>query len=72
VKQERRDCIPATPGELNYQITQLVRNYLLTHPNYNDGLNAVMGALMGVLLEMYRRKAVPYEDKKIEENGDAW
>lgn len=63
---------PMEPGELNYQITMLVQQYLdevgLSYTSIND----VVGALEGAKLEFYRRVAVPYEDKKIKENGDVY
>lgn len=60
------------PGVLNYQITVLVDNFIRAHGlNYNN-INSVMGALEGAKLEFYRRVAVPYENKKIEENGDVY
>jgi hypothetical protein len=35
-------------------------------------INDIVGALEGAKLEFYRRVAVPYEDKKIIENGDVF
>jgi len=32
----------------------------------------VIGALEACKLEFYRRAVVPYEDKKIKENGDVY
>jgi hypothetical protein len=69
-----------TAGELNYLFTKLSLNYLEelrtlyphlennTYQHYND----VIGALEGAKLEFYRRVVVPYEDKKIEQNGDVY
>lgn len=63
----------ATPGELNYQITQLCRMYLTWHsPIAYQDLNDVIGALECAKQELYRRIAVPYEDKKISQNGDVY
>jgi hypothetical protein len=55
----RRDLKPhakvaTNPGELNFQVTSLVDDYVLVH-----GLS-------------YRRIAAPYEDEKIERNGDVY
>lgn len=58
-------------GELNYAITQLVTEYLGSSPTYVT-LNAVIGALECAKLELYRRVAAPYEDRKKEENGDVY
>ena len=60
---------PKTAGELNYAITMLVQGYLGEEPNYQL-FNDAIGALEGAKLELYRRQVVPYEDVKIEENGD--
>lgn len=62
---------PETAGELNYCITQLVKNFLGEKPNY-ERYNAAIGALESAKLELYRRKVVPYEDLKIQENGDVY
>lgn len=64
-----RDIIK-TPGELNYKLTELCIEYLDT-PSYQD-YNDVIGALEACKLEFYRRLVSPYEDKKIEENGDVY
>ena len=48
-----------TPGELNYQFTILMTQYVKDHPGY-QGINDVMGALEGAKLEFYRRFAAPY------------
>jgi hypothetical protein len=83
IKPERRmlldpnggmnDQSPATvSGELNYQITMLIKQYWDNHgPNYQC-INDILGALSGSKDEFYRRIAIPYEDIKIKENGDVW
>lgn len=61
-----------TPGELNYAITQLVVDYLRRHkPNYAT-LNEIIGALESAKLEFYSRVVRPYEDTKIQQNGDVY
>ena len=55
-------------GELNYSITRLLLA-VQGDARYRD-LNELIGALECAKLELYRRKAAPYEDKKIAENGD--
>jgi hypothetical protein len=63
-----------TCGELNYVITLILKRYAhdrlegLTYGAIND----VLGALEGAKLEFYRRVVVPYESKKIVENGDVY
>jgi hypothetical protein len=61
-----------TPGELNYRITLLLKRYLAWHgPSYQT-LNDILGALEGVKLEFYRRRAAPYEEQKMILNGDVY
>ena len=59
-----------TQGELNYRITSLCIQYLETNGLHYSVINEVVGALECAKLEFYRRVAIPYEDKKIKENGD--
>ena len=66
------DVTPETPGELNYLLTQLCRMYIEAHGMKYQHINDVLGALEGAKLEFYRRVAAPYEDKKIQENGDVY
>ena len=78
IKQERREAIlkgekPQDAGELNFAITMLVDNYLKEKGGVRYAqLNEVIGAMDCAKLELYRRVAAPYEDKKIEENGDVY
>lgn len=84
IRQDRRDRIDAAmeelldaltdlgqePGDLNYVITRII------HDNINQtgmsyiNLNTVMGVLESATQEFYRRIVAPYEDQKIESNGD--
>lgn len=61
-----------TPGELNYFLTLHILSYLLRHGESYTNYNAVIGVLENIKLELYRRKIAPYEDKKMEENGDVF
>lgn len=77
VKQDTRDLLdhgypPQTPGELNYNVTRLVVNYVNNHGLSYATINEIVGALEGAKLEFYRRVAAPYEDTKITENGDVY
>lgn len=78
IKQDRRDAIragakPLDAGELNFAISALVDAYLKDKgPIRYANLNEVVGALDCAKLELYRRVAVPYEDQKIDENGDVY
>ena len=62
--------MPRTCGELNYLITMIVKNYI-DIPSYTR-INEAVGVLECAKLELYRRMAVPYEDKKCKINGDVY
>jgi hypothetical protein len=63
---------PILPGELNYAITRLLKQYMDKHGVRYQTINDILGALEGAKLEFYRRVAVPYEAGKIAENGDVY
>lgn len=59
-------------GELNFQISQLVDAYIeRTGVKYNT-FNDVIGVLEALKLELYRRFVGPYEESKIDSNGDVF
>ena len=58
---------PLNAGELQYLIAVMIKS--MDTSRYQN-MNDIMGALAGAQMEFYRRTVVPYEDKKIEENGD--
>ena len=60
-----------TAGELNYQITKIIIDYFHVRRNY-QAINDIVGALEGAKLEFYARVARPYEDTKIQQNGDVY
>lgn len=64
--------IPETAGELNYVLTMIFKEYLEVNGESYQRHAEIHGVLIGALLEFYRRKSAPYEDKKIEENGDVY
>ena len=65
--------LPAkTAGELNYLLTQDILKYWKGSFGNYQAINDVIGALEGAKQEFYRRVVVPYEDKKIIENGDVY
>jgi hypothetical protein len=80
IKQEERTFLDQninphlnlTPGALNYCITRLINLYLTYHGKGYSVINEVIGVLECAKLELYRRIASPYEDKKKEENGDVY
>lgn len=63
---------PLTPGELNYLLTMTCIKYLESRGESYQTYNNIIGALECAKLEMYRRSIAPYEDKKIQENGDVY
>jgi hypothetical protein len=60
-----------TPGELQYKIALLINEYMGNKCDYQT-LNDVMGALAGAQQEFYRRIVAPYENEKLETNGDVY
>lgn len=57
-------------GELNYLVTQLLLEYLETKGLSYATCNDIVGALDNAKDEFKRRVQDPYEDTKIELNGD--
>jgi hypothetical protein len=77
ISQENRDAIdsgsvPMHSGELNYLFTCICNDYLRQYGLSYQRVNDLIGALEGAKLELYRRIASPYEDKKMVENGDVY
>lgn len=54
-------------GALNYAVTKILKE--LYEPKYFN-YNRAMGVLCSIQAEWYRRDVGPYEDEKINENGD--
>jgi predicted DNA-binding protein with PD1-like motif len=59
-------------GDLNFLFTHEIKKYMNLKGVSYKTINDVIGALEGAKLEFYRRVAAPYEDTKIEENGDVY
>lgn len=59
-------------GELNYLITILCDTYLYNKGINYSNINNAIGVLECAKLELYRRIAVNYENKKLEINGDVY
>ena len=77
IKYERREKIamldnPKTVGELNYLITNECAEWIKRNGLSYSTINEVVGVLECAKLEFYRRIATPYEDKKMNENGDVY
>lgn len=66
------DTLINDPGELNYLITSLVISYITARPESYKIYNDAIGALESAKLELYRRKVIPYENLKIQTNGDVY
>lgn len=62
----------STPGELNYVISRLIDEYVSQQGMNYTTLNSVVGVLECAKNEFYRRVVVPYEDQKLEENGEVY
>jgi len=62
-----------TAGGLNYLITRLILRYIeATGGTSYTRINEVIGVLECAKLELYRRRAAAYEDKKMDQNGDVY
>lgn len=77
IKREARARVintlqPRTPGELNFLFSSMAAGYVRAHGLSYTTINDVIGAIEGAKQEFYRRVAAPYEDAKIEENGDVF
>ena len=78
IKPELRSSILLEPesisnaGELNYYISTLINNFINQKGKSYAVINESIGALECAKLELYRRIAAPYEDTKIEDNGDVY
>lgn len=57
-------------GDFQYAIAKMIKSYMERKGLKYQTCNDVMGALAGAQMEFYRRTVAPYEDSKIEENGD--
>lgn len=61
---------PENAGELNYVFSKIAHAYWDRCGQNYQAFNDIIGAFEGAKLELYRRKVAPYEDTKIEQNGD--
>ena len=64
--------LPNSGGELNYVISSIIDEYLSEYGKNYTNINEVIGVLECAKLELYRRVAAPYEDEKIDQNGDVY
>lgn len=63
---------PFQVGLVNYTIARLISRLLKQSGLSYATLNQMIGALECCKLELYRRLAASYEDRKIEQNGDVF
>ena len=61
-----------TTGQLNFQLTMVVIEYLKSHGLYYDTCNDIVGALDNAKDEFRRLVQHPYEDKKIKESRSVY
>ena len=59
-------------GMMNYCISTLISKTLSAHGTNYALINELIGVLECAKLELYRRVASPYEDTKVQENGDVY
>jgi hypothetical protein len=64
--------VAKTPGELNFAMSQLIKGYIAMNGTSYGTFNAIVGAMECLKMELYRRLAAPYEDKKLAENGEVF
>lgn len=62
--------VPKSAGELNYVLSRIAKRYANSNGANYQAMNDVMGAFDGASREFYRRTVAPYEDMKLEQNGD--
>jgi len=67
VVNEMVDCEIKADGDLNYILYKYCQNHI--KPSYNN-LKNFCGELRQCATEIERRLLAPYEESKIEENGD--
>jgi hypothetical protein len=72
VSRDGSNLLAETAGELNYQITECITDYLRGAVLNYQLINDVIGALEGAKLEFVRRIVNPYETAKMLENGDIY
>ena len=61
-----------TPGEMNFIITTIIKDWLDKGPKNYTSYNSMIGVLECAKQELYRRMIAPYEDMKKEDNGDVY
>lgn len=62
----------ANVGELTFQITSLLQDYLVEHGLRYQQIAEILGALEGARLDFIDQVVVGYEHGKAEANGNVW
>lgn len=60
------------PGPFNYAVSSLIEKTFLREGVSYAKINAAIGVLECIKLELYRKVAAPYEQKKESENGSVY
>ena len=63
---------PQTAGELTYVLTRFADAWIAVEGLSYDAIAGAIAAFECSKLELYRRVAAPYEDSKMEANGDVY
>ncbi len=63
---------PENPGELNFNFSTYINNYIKEKGLNYTTINEVIGVLECCKLELYRRVVAPLEDVKCKTNGDVF
>lgn len=58
-------------GNFNFFVSSVINKLLYKNLSYSM-INELIGALECTKLELYRRMASPYEDKKSKDNGEVY
>lgn len=79
IKEERRTLFAnlvwriinniSQPGDLCYCVYKMMKGLSDNDPNFKN-MSSLIAEIESAKLEFYRKVVAPYEDKKIEENGD--
>ena len=76
IKTEQREQLKTrgaeNAGELNYSLTRVCIDYIISMGLNYAHINDVLGALEGCKQEFYRRMVVDYENDKQHKNGDVY
>ena len=65
-------CAIANGAELNYLFAEIINQFFVTNSKNYANIAQAISALECQKLELYRRVAGPYEDSKVEENGEVY